>query len=190
MKENTREVWYDASAKVSVTVADATKAAQELARGHLCGPASAYYLAKGVAAAALFAAETESADEVVSLQLKCTGPLGGLNVECSADGALRGYTEKKILEDFDGLGVPDDAKVLGETRLQVTRSTPGRIISQGVSNSLDGYLAGSLQRRARIFLEAAVDDASQVLEARGVLVEAMPDGDWPVSRAEAVQAAG
>lgn len=173
--KDSREEWFDKERKVAVTIADVTGAAQELARGHLCGPTSAYFLSKALAAAALLGAETSEPDETLILQMKCKGPLGGFNVECTAEGTLRGYTEKKILEDFDGIGVPDPRKVVGERQIQVTRSVPGRILSQGISNSIDGYLAGSLQRKAAIFLEAAVSDDVEILEARGVLVEEMPD---------------
>lgn len=178
--KDAREEWYDASAKVAVTIADVTTAAQELARGHLAGPTSAYFLSKALAAAALLGAETSEKDEILSIQMKCNGPLGGFNVECSADGALRGYTEKKILDDFDGFCKPDVKAVVGERQLQVTRSVPGHIISQGISNSLDGYLAGSLQRKACIYLEAAVDDEVEIHEARGVMVEALPDSSAAV----------
>ncbi len=171
-----RNEWYDAEKKVSVTIVDVTGAAQDLARAHLCGPTAAHYLAKGLAAAALLGAETSEPDETVAVQMKCTGPLGGLNVECTREGTLRGYTEKKILDDFDGLGTPKDKAVLGDRQIQVTRAVPGRILSQGVSNSLDGYLAGSLQRKATIQLEASVTDDVEILEARGVLVEELPDG--------------
>ena len=179
--KDSREEWFDASAKVAVTIVDVTSAAQALARGHLCGPTSAYFLAKALAAAALLGAETSEADEVVSIQMKCSGPLGGFNVECTADGALRGYTERKTLDGFDGLGKPDAKKAVGERRVQVTRSVPGRIISQGISNSLDGYLAGSLQRKACVYLEASVTDEVEILEARGVMVEALPDSSASVT---------
>jgi len=173
--KNQREEWYDAGKRVAVTMVDVTDAAQALARGHLAGPTSAYFLTKALAAAALLGGETSEPDETLILQMKCKGPLGGFNVECTAAGTLRGYTERKVLEDFDGMGIPDARKVVGERQLQVTRSVPGRILSQGISNSLDGYLAGSLQRKAVIFLEAAVSDDVEVLEARGVMVEEMPD---------------
>ena len=173
---NCRETWYDAEKKVAVTIVDVTGAAQALARGHLCGPTAAHFLSEALAAAALLGSETSEKDEVVSVQMKCDGPLGGFNVECTADGKLRGYTEKKILEDFDGLGKPKAKDVIVSAQYQVTRSVPGRILSQGISNSLDGYLAGSLQRKAVIFTEAAVNDEVEVLEARGVLVEELPDG--------------
>ena len=176
-----REEWYDAEAKVAVTVVDVTSAAQELCRGHLCGPTAAHYLAEALAAAALLGAETSAEDETVIVQAKCSGPLGGYAAECTAAGTLRGYTEKKILDDFDGLGKPNDKKVLGDVQVQVMRSVPGKILSQGIAKSLDGYLAGSLQRRASIYLEAAVNDEVEILEARGVMVEALPDSKAMVS---------
>lgn len=179
--ENSRQEWYDAEKRVAVTMVDVKDAAQALARGHLAGPASAYFLAKAVAAAALLGGECSSGDETVILQMKCKGPLGGFNVECTAAGTLRGYTEKKILDDFDGTGRYDDKTVVGERQIQVTRSVPGKIISQGISNSLDGYLAGSLQRKACIFLEAAVTDEVEITEARGIMVEALPDSQWAVA---------
>ena len=170
-----REEWYDPEAKVAVTIVDVTSAAQELARGHLAGPTAAHYLTEALAAVALLGQEMSEKDETVILQMKCKGPLGGFNVECTSEGTLRGYTEKKVLDDFDGMGKPNDRKVLGERQVQVTRSVPGRILSQGLSTSLDGYFAGSLQRKACIRLEASVSDEVEILEARGVLVEDLPD---------------
>jgi len=170
-----REEWYDADAKVAVTIVDVTSAAQELARGHLSGPTSSHYLAESLAAVALLGSEMSEKDETVILQMKCDGPLGGFNVECTSEGTLRGYVEKKVLDDFDGLGRPDDRKVIGKAQYQVTRSVPGRILSQGISASLDGYLAGSLQRKACMKVEASVSDEVEVLEARGIMVEDMPD---------------
>lgn len=179
--KNAREEWFDPAGKVSVTVADATDAAQALASGHLAGPASAYFLAKALAACAALSAELSEEGETFSLQMKCDGPLGGFNVECTREGALRGYTDKKILDGFDGMGEPDAAKAIGAMRIQATRSVPGRILSQGISSSLDGYLAGSLQRKALVFADASVTDDVRVLMARAVLVEALPDSDRPVS---------
>lgn len=176
--ENCREVWYDKDAKVVVTIVDVTSAAQELARGHLAGPTSAHYLARALASVALLGEEMSEKDETVIVQMKCKGPLGGLAVECTADGSLRGYTEKKVLDDFDGMGVPDDRKVIGECQFQVTRSVPGKILSQGISSSLDGYLAGSLQRKACMRSEVAVSDDVEMLTARGLMVEILPDSKF------------
>ena len=175
-----REEWFDAEKKVAVTIVDVTSAAQELARGHLAGPTAAHYLTEALASVALLGGEMSEKDETVILQAKCSGPLGGYNVECTAAGTLRGYTEKKVLDGFDGLGKPKDRMVLGDQQIQVTRSIPGRILSQGISTSLDGYFAGSLQRKACLKVEAAVSDEVESLEARGVLVEDLPDAKGPM----------
>ena len=162
-----REEWFDAEKKVAVTIVDVTSAAQELARGHLAGPTAAHYLTEALASVALLGGEMSEKDETVILQAKCSGPLGG-------------YTEKKVLDGFDGLGKPKDRMVLGDQQIQVTRSIPGRILSQGISTSLDGYFAGSLQRKACLKVEAAVSDEVEILEARGVLVEDLPDAKGPM----------
>lgn len=173
--KDSREEWFDAGKKVAVTIVDVTSAAQELARGHLAGPTSTHFLTEALASVALLGGEMSEAGETVILQMKCKGPLGGFNVECTSEGTLRGYAEKKVLDDFDGLGRPDARKVIGEAQYQVTRSVPGRILSQGISTSIDGYLTGSLQRKACIRTEIAVSDEVEILEARGVMVEILPD---------------
>jgi len=175
-----REEWYDKEAKVAVTIVDVTGAAQALARGHLSGPTCTHYLTEALAAAALLGGEMSERDETVIVQMKCDGPLGGYNVECTSEGTLRGYTEKKVLEGFDGLGRPKDRLVVGSQQIQVTRSVPGRILSQGISTSFDGYLAGSLQRKACMRIEVSVNDEVEILEARGILVEDMPDAKGPM----------
>lgn len=170
-----RQEWYDLKRKASVVFADVTGAARDLANAHLSGPAASYSLSKALAAAALLGSEMSEKDESVSLQLKCCGPLGGINVECTDAGALRGYTEKKILDDFDSKGVFDDSLILGESRIQIIRSVPGRIISRGIADSLASYFADSLQRRVEVSCAALVDQQGEIIFAAGAMVELLPD---------------
>ena len=177
MSSDVREVWYDSASRTAITVVDVRETAEKLLAAHLSGPTAGYFLARALAAAALLGAEASEKDESLSIQMKCKGPLGGLNVECTADGALRGYTERKVLEDFDGLGTPDVRKAVGEKRIQVTRSVPGRILSQGLATNINGYLNQSLQRNAQMRLEAQVADDGRVALAKGVMVERLPDAE-------------
>ncbi len=170
-----REAWYDERARVAVVFVDVTTPARALARAHLCGPSAAFVLSKGLAAAALLGSDLSQEDETLILQVRGTGPVGGLHVECSQNGALRGYTDKKILDDLDAGGSRSDRQILGETTLQVTRSVPGKILSQGVASTLNDYLTTSLQRRAALAVEASVSEEGDVLLARGLMVEALPD---------------
>ena len=179
-----REVYYEADQKVAITFVDVTSAAETLVKNHLCGPTAAYFLSRSLAAAALLGSEMSEKDEVLSIQMKCEGPLGGLNVECSAANTLRGYTEQKLLEGLDDVCSTNEKAALGtHQKWCVTRSVPGRIISQGLATSLNEYIADSLQRKARLFLSARVTEALEVCSARGMLIEYLPDAvdqnpDW------------
>jgi len=187
MKDERIEI-LDAATKISAVVVDCTTAAGQLARGHLSGPVASHYLAQALAGAALLGAETSQDQETVTFRLDCPGPLEGFLVECTAAATLRGYTKKKVLNDFDGLGKPQDAKVLGETgTFEIIRSIPGSILSSGmvatawkkraIAAGLDAYFTQSLQRRVCTAVVAAAGDDGVPVFARGLLVECSPDGD-------------
>ena len=187
MKDELIEI-LDSATKIAVLCADVTTAAVQLARGHLSGPTASYYLAEALAGVALLGAETAQEAETVTFRLDCPGPLEGFLVECTAAGTLRGYTKKKVLNDFDGLGAPKDAQVLGGSgTFEIIRSIPGAILSSGtvatawkegaVAAGLDAYFDQSLQRRVRTAVAASVGDDGVPLFARGLLAECPPDGD-------------
>ena len=187
MKDELIEI-LDPASKIAVLCVDCTTAAGQLARGHLSGPTAARYLAQALAGVALLGAETSQKEETVTFRLDCPGPLEGFLVECTAAGTLRGYTKKKILNDFDGMGTPKDVKVLGETgTFEIIRSVPGMILSSGtvatawtkgaVAAGLDAFFDQSLQRRVRTAVAAAANDDGVPVYARGLLAECAPDGD-------------
>lgn len=187
MKDELIEI-LDPATKIAVVCADCTTAAGQLARGHLSGPTASHYLAQALAGVSLLGAETSQENETVTFRLTCAGVLEGFLVECTAAGTLRGYTKKKILNDFDGLGAPKDAKVLGETgTFEIIRSIPGSILSSGVvatawkkgaiAAGLDAFFDQSLQRRVRTAVAAAAGDDGVPVYARGILAECAPDGE-------------
>ena len=189
----------DPATKLSVVLCDCTAAAGALARAHLSGPTASHYLAQALAGVTLLGAETSQDEETVTFRLDCPGPLGGFLVEATAAGTLRGYTKQKILNDFDGLGAPKDAQVLGESgTFEIIRSIPGTILASGavavgspvvgsprrgdrpgnfIAHGLDAFFAQSLQRRVRTAVAAAAGDDGVPVYARGALVECPPDGD-------------
>ncbi len=179
----------DKESKLSVLMVDCTKASGDLSRSHLCGPTAATCFAQALAAVALLGAETGQKEETVTFRLDSSGPLEGFLVEATADGTLRGYTKKKILNDFDGLGVAKDSQVFGETgTFEIIRSIPGSILSSGsvavrfgekgaIACGLDAFFTQSLQRRVRSAFAAASGDDGVPIYAKGMLVECAPDGD-------------
>jgi len=189
--ESERIEALDEATKLSVVAVECAAAAAQLARGHLSGPAAAVYLAESLAGAALLGAETSRENETVTFRLDVPGaPLGGFLVEATAEGTLRGYTKKKIIDDLDGMGAPKDKDALGASgTFEVIRSVPGTVLSSGavavkfagkggyVAQGLDAYFAQSLQRRVKTALAGAAGDDGVPTVARGLMVECPPDGD-------------
>ena len=97
----------DRAAGLRWIYADVTDSARDLARSHLCGPASELALAEALAAVAVLGADLEQPEETVTFQMKTDGPIGSVLVEAAFDGALRGFPAKKILNDFDGEEEPE-----------------------------------------------------------------------------------
>jgi len=189
--ENERIEALDPATKISVALVDCAAAAGQLASGHLSGPVASVYLAESLAGVALLGAETSQEGETVTFRLDApSSPLGGFLVEATAEGTLRGYTKKKILGDFDGMGAPKDPEVLGASgTFEVIRSVPGAVLSSGavavkfagrggyVAQGLDAYFAQSLQRRVGTALAGAAGDDGVPTVARGLMAECPPDGD-------------
>ncbi len=165
--------------------ADVTDSARDLARSHLCGPASELALAESIAAVALLGADLEQPEETVSLQMKTDGPIGSVLVEAAFDGALRGFPAKKILPDFDGEAEPDIQAIFGgRGEVRIIRSVPGSILAQSgfqlrqprPAEAVSQYFNVALQRRGFAAI-AAVPGADGVDRARAFFLECLPGGD-------------
>ena len=159
-----------------------------MARAHLSGPTAALALSEAVVGVALISRELSLPEEAVSLRLRVDGPIDGVLVEADINGALRGYTHKKVLNQFDGQEVITSLPAWGERgEAAVVRSVPGRLISQAVvearapmvAEALNFYYNMSLQRRAFAVIEAYAWEEG-VEMARGLLIECLPDGDQEV----------
>jgi molecular chaperone Hsp33 len=111
--------------------------------------------------------------------------LGGLLVEASREGGLRGYTQVKVMNEFDAAEELDTSAAMGElAEVQIIRSTMGKILSSAsidvspasISRSLEAYFKQSLQRQVYVQTSALAYGAF-IDSARGLLVECLPDGD-------------
>ena len=176
---------FSPSAKIRVVQVEVTDSARELERSHLCGPTAGLIQAEALAGAALLGVDLEAADETVTFRMKVSGPLAGLLVEASGDGGLRGYTNVKVMNDFDDAEELDTSAALGDfAEVQVIRSRPGKVINHAafdmrpasVSHALELFYKRSLQREA--WVQTSALGYGDFLEgARGLMVERLPDGD-------------
>ena len=179
---------FSPSAKIRVVQVEVTDSARELERSHLCGPTAGLIQAEALAGVALLGADLVEADETVTFRMKVGGPLGGLLVEASADGSLRGYTQVKVLNDLDAVEELDTSAALGDrAEVQVIRSRPGKLVNSAlfelspasVSRGLEMFYKQSLQRPVWV-QTCALAYGAFIDSARGLLVECLPDGDKSV----------
>lgn len=174
-----------ANSRIGIALAQACGPARELERRHLSGPTAARVLAEGVLGAALVGACLGAADECVSLQLKCEGPVEGVLTEATRAGGLRGFTYRKILNTFDGTDGVDLAPVMGSRgMLQVIHSNSRQTLFSGhveakpprVAHALECYYCESHQLQTRVAFHTATAEG-YLSAARGVMIQRMPDSD-------------
>jgi len=172
-------------ALIRFTFAETTMASKALEARHLCGPVAAMALGEAVTAVALLAADTAGDEDALMLRMNVSGPLGGLLVEATGDGGLRGFTNRKVLGELDGSLPVDTAAAWGRTgSVQVVTSRPGKILNQAVFNAnpplmrhvLARYFNYSMQvpTACAVCVEA---DGGGLITARGLLAQRMVDSD-------------
>jgi molecular chaperone Hsp33 len=106
---------FSKSKEISFTFANVTDAVKKLEQMHLSGPTAGKFLAETLAAVAILSIDLGDKDERISIQTKVDGPLGGSFADASKEGNLRGYTTKKILNEFDGDASTKLSAVLGSS---------------------------------------------------------------------------
>lgn len=170
-------------AHVRVVMADVTMLAKALQARHLAGPVAGRVLAEGLAGVALLSADLSRPDETVYIRLRVSGPLEGLLVEAAGNGDLRGFTNKKVLDELDGGPVIASAPALGDAgSAQIVQSLPGQVLNQSMlkvgpprlDQLLARYYFQSLQVPTAVAIAVRADTGG-VAQARAAMAQRMPD---------------
>ncbi len=175
----------DGSSNIRFTFVESTVAAKALEARHLCGPVAAMALGEAITAVALLAADTADAEDAVMLRMNVSGPLGGVLVEATGAGGLRGFTHRKVLNDLDIRNPVDTAAAWGDTGVvQIVTSRPGRLLNQAVLNvtppQLRYVLARYFNHSMQVPTACAINveaGAGGLISARGLLAQRMADSD-------------
>ncbi|HEY9071590.1 MAG TPA: Hsp33 family molecular chaperone HslO [Candidatus Ozemobacteraceae bacterium] len=176
---------YSPRNKIFLSIADVTETARQLEQMHLSGPTAGRFLGEGLVAAALLSTEISEADERISFQLQVDGPVGGCMFDVSTTGTMRGYTHKKLFNEFDGQDTCDMKSILGSYgRLTVIRSNRRGAIDQqqvqscpaDVRSALASYFNIVLRRPVAIELVSNSVNAT-VARASGARIERTRDAD-------------
>ncbi|MGM0599563.1 MAG: Hsp33 family molecular chaperone HslO [Candidatus Rifleibacteriota bacterium] len=169
---------------ISLTYVNVTDAAKELERKHLSGPTAGRFLAEALAAVAIMSSDLGNKDEKLALQAQVSGPMGGCFVDVSRTGNLRGYTNAKILNQYDSKENAPLTAPLGDSgSLTFTHSTRRGVISQKqiacspmcLQQGLARYFNDLQQKPTAIEISATSRD-HQLHNAVGLRMSRMPEG--------------
>ncbi|MFH2093990.1 MAG: Hsp33 family molecular chaperone HslO [Pseudomonadota bacterium] len=171
-----------------------TRMIREMQANHNLGPLETLVLGQAYIAAGLLCSTLKENSERVSIQIQCSGPIKGLDVESNFFGEVRGYLKTNEIQVEN----PDRIKYLstlyGAGFLTVTRyvesaSRPysGQVALEygSVAEDLANYFLVSEQIPTGFKLSLFFDDTQTLQGAGGIFLQALPGADpQKVVRAE------
>jgi molecular chaperone Hsp33 len=167
---------------IEIVAADTTTIAQEAELRHIAGRVSAVALAKTMTAAILVGSRLRG-DERLSLQFTMDGGIRGILVDTDAEGAVRGYTQLKVVGVVDagpshysyGLGNHGTVTLIQSTAFHENARGSVSMTSFDIAGDIEYLLQTSQQIPSRLALAADYDD--ELRYSGGVLAQGMAGHD-------------
>ena len=153
---------------------------------HNTSPVATAALGRLLTAASMMGSMMKGEKDVLTLQIECGGPIGGLMVTSGSDGNVKGYVNNPgILLPPNPQGKLDVAGALGPGFLNVIRDTglkepyngQTHLVSGEIAEDLTYYYATSEQVPSSVGLGVLMDKDNTVKQAGGVIIQVMPDAD-------------
>jgi molecular chaperone Hsp33 len=172
-----------ADAGVRGLAAVTTDLVEEARRRHGTFPTATAALGRALTAALLVGGLGKE-DERVSLEFSGDGPLGGILVDATPDGSVRGYVTRPRTDLPPRAGKLDVGGALGRGLLCVMRIPPGEgpsyrgivpLVSGEIASDVARYLVDSEQTPSVVAIGVHVNADGTVGAAGGYLLQTLPD---------------
>lgn len=169
---------------VAVTARETVDTAQ---RNHHASPVVTAALGRLMMAAQMMAAIFKRPDELLTLQIRGDGPIGGLTVTANNQGQVKGFANHpNVFLPLKSNGKLDVGEALGTGTLTVVRDAPGEIPSSSttqlvtgeIGDDLAAYFSLSDQIPTSVGVGVLVNADLSVRQATGFILQLMP-GYWP-----------
>ncbi len=167
-----------------------TKDTVEKARQiHNLSPVATAALGRLLTGGAMMGAMCKNDSDVLTLQIQCSGPIGGLTVTSDAKANVKGYVNNpevmlppnaKGKLDVGGalnLGVLSVIKDIGLKEPYVGQT---HLVTGEIAEDLTNYFATSEQIPTAVALGVLMEKDNTVKQAGGFIIQMLPDGDSPV----------
>ena len=164
--------------------AGTTKEMVETARSiHNTSPVATAALGRLLTAGALMGAQCKNESDILTLQIQCNGPIGGLTVTADAQGNVKGYAvNPEVILHANDKGKLDVAKALDLGVLSVIKDIglkepyvgQTQLVSGEIAEDLTYYFATSEQIPTSVALGVLMEKNNTVKQAGGFIIQLMP----------------
>lgn len=178
--------FFMADRMIKGSIIHATRMVGEMQANHELGPLETLILGQGYIAAGLLSSTLKEKNDRISMNIKCSGPIKGLDVESNVFGEVRGYLKTPYIE----VEKPDKIKYLstlyGAGFLTMTKyldNAPhpysGQVALEygSIAEDLANYFLVSEQLPTGFKLSVYFDDQENMKGAGGIFLQAMPGAD-------------
>ena len=162
---------------------------EEARRRHNTSPIATVALGRLMTAGAMMGAMMKGDDDLVTIQIKGDGPIGGLTVTADSKANVKGYVNNPgVMLPLNSEGRLDVEKALGIGVLSVIKDIGLRepyvgdtiLVTSDITQDLTYYFATSEQVPSSVGLSVIMSKDNTVSQAGGFIIQLLPDADEEV----------
>ena len=167
----------------AVTSKDIVEKAREI---HNTSPVATAAIGRLLTAASMMGSMMKGEKDVLTLQIECGGPIGGITVTADSNADVKGYVNNpNVILPPNAQGKLDVSGALGPGFLNVIKDIGLRepyngqthLVSGEIAEDLTYYFATSEQVPSSVGLGVLMDKDNHVRQAGGFIIQVMPDID-------------
>lgn len=167
----------------AVTSRDIVEKAREI---HNTSPVATAAIGRLLTAASMMGSMMKGEKDVLTLQIECGGPIGGITVTADSNADVKGYVNNpNVIFPPNAQGKLDVSGALGPGFLNVIKDIGLRepyngqthLVSGEIAEDLTYYFATSEQVPSSVGLGVLMDKDNHVRQAGGFIIQVMPDTD-------------
>lgn len=167
----------------AVTSKDIVEKAREI---HNTSPVATAAIGRLLTAASMMGSMMKGEKDVLTLQIECGGPIGGITVTADSNADVKGHVNNpNVILPPNAQGKLDVSGALGPGFLNVIKDIGLRepyngqthLVSGEIAEDLTYYFATSEQVPSSVGLGVLMDKDNHVRQAGGFIIQVMPDTD-------------
>lgn len=161
-----------------------TNTIEEARQRHNTSPIATVALGRLMSAGAMMGAMMKGDDDIITIQIKGDGPIGGLTVTADAKANVKGYVNHpEVMIPLNSAGQLDVEKALGIGVLSVIKDIGLKepyvgdtiLVTSDVTQDITYYFATSEQVPTSVGLNVIMSKDNTVKSAGGFIIQLLPD---------------